>query len=82
MVIMPSHAVLYLLLAYFGRSSRRAPLKELVLLGLGFVELLEVAGDDGDGEREHQHPRHRAHAAEQLAQARPGTQVDIYYNAH
>ena len=43
------------------------------------MEPLEVGGDDGDGEREHQHPRHRAHAAEQLAQARPGTQVDIAY---
>ena len=63
---MPSHAVLYLLLAYFGRSSRRAPLKELVLLGLGFVELLEVAGDDGDGERHDEHAADGAHAPHQL----------------
>ena len=41
------------------------------------VEPLEVGGDDGDGEREHQHPRHRAHAAEQLAQARPAIDIGL-----
>ena len=66
MVIMPSQAVRYLLFAHFGRSSRRAPLKELVLLGLGFVELLEVAGDDGDGERHDEHAADGAHASHQL----------------
>ena len=66
---MPFHAGHYLLLAHFGRSSRRAPLKELVLLGLGFVELLEVAGDDGDGQRHDEHAADRAHAPHQLGQS-------------
>ena len=61
-----------------GADCSLRPTTHLVVL----VEPLEVGGNDGDGEGEHQHPRHRAHAAEQLAQARPGTQVDIYYNLY
>ena len=61
-----------------GADCSLRPTTHLVVL----VEPLEVCGNDGDGEREHQHPSHRAHAAEQLAQARPGTQVDIYYNLY
>ena len=33
---------------------------------LVLVELFEVAGDDGDGEREHQHPRDGAERPHQL----------------
>ena len=45
----------------------------LTLLCLGhlllvLVEGLEVAGDDGDGQGEDQHPGHGAHRAHQLAQ--------------
>ena len=46
----------------------------LALLRLGhlllvLVEGLEVAGDDGDGQGEDQHPGHGAHRPHQLTQA-------------
>ena len=58
-----------LVLGDLGRLQLLLALLRLGHLLLVLVEGLEVAGDDGDGEGENQHPRHGAHRAHQLAQA-------------
>ena len=57
-----------LLLLHPGRHHRGSPLEEFVFLVLSLVELLEVAGDDGYGERHDEDSRDGAHAAHNLKQ--------------